>query len=89
MYAILPSSRHLPPDDAGPLALAFGVECVAFASTPGKDADYPDIQFLLSTLNPTTNEAEYLALQIGLSREASPFLELTLRATRLSCANDA
>ncbi|KAH9367711.1 hypothetical protein HPB48_011357 [Haemaphysalis longicornis] len=53
----------------GPLALAFGVECVAFVSTPGEDADYPNIQLLLSTLNPTTNEAEYLALQIGLSQE--------------------
>lgn len=53
----------------GPLIHAFGVECVAFLSTPGADPNFPDIQFLLVTLNPTTVEAEYLSRQIGMSKE--------------------
>ncbi|XP_077519820.1 4-pyridoxate dehydrogenase-like [Amblyomma americanum] len=53
----------------GVLSRAFGVECVAFVSTPATDPDYPDIQFLLSTLNPTTPEAEYIAQQIGISQQ--------------------
>ncbi|XP_077484524.1 4-pyridoxate dehydrogenase-like [Amblyomma americanum] len=52
----------------GPLTRAFGVECVAFVSTPFAEPDHPDIQFLLTTLNPTTSAAEYLSLQIGISQ---------------------
>ncbi|KAL1467815.1 hypothetical protein MTO96_041901 [Rhipicephalus appendiculatus] len=50
------------------LSRPFGVECVAFLSTPQADPEYPDIQFLLSTLNPTTSEAEYIAREIGISQ---------------------
>ncbi|XP_075547643.1 4-pyridoxate dehydrogenase-like [Dermacentor variabilis] len=53
----------------GPLTRAFGVECVAFLSTSRTDPNYPDIQFLLTTLNPTTPEAEYLSRQIGMSQK--------------------
>ncbi|XP_077532693.1 4-pyridoxate dehydrogenase-like [Haemaphysalis longicornis] len=53
----------------GPLIHAFGVECIAFVSTANTEPDYPDIQFLLVTLNPTTIEAEYLAPIIGISKE--------------------
>ncbi|XP_054918484.1 4-pyridoxate dehydrogenase-like [Dermacentor andersoni] len=52
----------------GVLSRPFGVECVAFVSTPQADPEYPDIQFLLSTLNPTTPEAEYIAREIGISQ---------------------
>nr|XP_037285000.1 L-sorbose 1-dehydrogenase-like [Rhipicephalus microplus] len=50
---------------SGPLSHAYGVECVAFLSTPGTDSTIPNIQFLLVSLNPTTIEAGYLASQIG------------------------
>ncbi|KAK8778351.1 hypothetical protein V5799_020303 [Amblyomma americanum] len=56
------------PTAQGPLTRAFGVECVAFVSTPLAEPDHPDIQFLLTTLNPTTSAAEYLSLQIGISQ---------------------
>ncbi|XP_077534591.1 alcohol dehydrogenase [acceptor]-like [Haemaphysalis longicornis] len=56
-------------DRSGPLTHAFGVECVAFVSTSHADPSYPDIQFLLVTLNPTTVEAESLARGIGISQE--------------------
>ncbi|KAL3242618.1 hypothetical protein MRX96_021006 [Rhipicephalus microplus] len=52
----------------GPLIHAYGVECVAFLSTPDADPTHPDIQFLLVTLNPTTIEAGYLAGVIGISQ---------------------
>uniref|UniRef100_A0A224YNF9 Glucose dehydrogenase n=1 Tax=Rhipicephalus zambeziensis TaxID=60191 RepID=A0A224YNF9_9ACAR len=52
----------------GPLIHAYGVECVAFLSTPGADPTHPNIQFLLVTLNPTTVEAGYLSGLIGVSQ---------------------
>ncbi|KAL1424565.1 hypothetical protein MTO96_020047 [Rhipicephalus appendiculatus] len=52
----------------GPLIHAYGVECVAFLSTPGADPTHPNIQFLLVTLNPTTFEAGYLSGLIGVSQ---------------------
>ncbi|XP_049269953.1 4-pyridoxate dehydrogenase-like [Rhipicephalus sanguineus] len=52
---------------SGPLSHAYGVECVAFLSTPGADPTLPNIQFLLVNLNPTTIEAGYIAGQIGVS----------------------
>ncbi|XP_070387483.1 glucose dehydrogenase [FAD, quinone]-like [Dermacentor albipictus] len=52
----------------GPLIHAYGVECVAFLSTPNADPTLPNIQFLLVTLNPTTPEAGYLASLIGISQ---------------------
>ncbi|XP_075742810.1 glucose dehydrogenase [FAD, quinone]-like [Rhipicephalus microplus] len=52
----------------GPLIHAYGVECVAFLSTPDADPTHPNIQFLLVTLNPTTVEAGYLAGLIGVSQ---------------------
>ncbi|KAL3242626.1 hypothetical protein MRX96_021013, partial [Rhipicephalus microplus] len=51
-----------------PLIHAYGVECVAFLSTPDADPTHPNIQFLLVTLNPTTVEAGYLAGLIGVSQ---------------------
>ncbi|KAK8786175.1 hypothetical protein V5799_007460 [Amblyomma americanum] len=52
----------------GPLTHAYGVEGVAFLSTPGSDPTLPDIQFLFVTLNPTTIEAGYVAGLIGISQ---------------------
>ncbi|XP_077512720.1 alcohol dehydrogenase [acceptor]-like [Amblyomma americanum] len=52
----------------GPLTHAYGVEGVAFLSTPGSDPTHPNIQFLYVTLNPTSVEAEYIAGQIGISQ---------------------
>ncbi|XP_075535060.1 glucose dehydrogenase [FAD, quinone]-like [Dermacentor variabilis] len=51
----------------GPLIHAFGVEGVAFLSTPNADPTLPNIQFLFVTLNPTTPEAGYIASLIGIS----------------------
>ncbi|XP_070387447.1 uncharacterized protein [Dermacentor albipictus] len=52
----------------GPLIHAFGVEGVAFLSTPNVDPTHPNIQFLFVTLNPTTLEAGYIAGLIGISQ---------------------
>ncbi|KAH6938066.1 hypothetical protein HPB50_006644 [Hyalomma asiaticum] len=53
---------------SGALSHAYGVECVAFLSTPGADPTVPNIQFLLVNLNPTTVEAGYIASLIGISQ---------------------
>nr|XP_054932447.1 ecdysone oxidase-like [Dermacentor andersoni] len=53
----------------GPLIHAFGVEGIAFLSTPNVDPTHPNIQFLFVTLNPTTPEAGYLASVIGISQD--------------------
>ncbi|XP_054932446.1 L-sorbose 1-dehydrogenase-like [Dermacentor andersoni] len=52
----------------GPLIHAFGVEGIAFLSTPNVDPTHPNIQFLFVTLNPTTPEAGYIASVIGISQ---------------------
>ncbi|KAL1424567.1 hypothetical protein MTO96_020049 [Rhipicephalus appendiculatus] len=52
---------------SGPFSHAYGVECLAFLSTPDADPTLPNIQFLLVNLNPTTVEAGYLAAKVGVS----------------------
>ncbi|XP_070387457.1 4-pyridoxate dehydrogenase-like [Dermacentor albipictus] len=60
----------------GPLIHAFGVEGVAFLSTPKADPTLPDIQFLFVTMNPTTPEAGYIASLIGISQIYESYYKL-------------
>ncbi|KAM7315017.1 putative glucose dehydrogenase [Ixodes scapularis] len=57
----------------GPLAVPAGIEVLAFVNTPFVNAslDYPDVEIVLMSVSPSSDEGERYLIDTGLTREDS------------------
>ncbi|KAG0411285.1 hypothetical protein HPB47_011582 [Ixodes persulcatus] len=60
----------------GPLAVPAGIEVLAFVNTPFVNAslDYPDVEIVLMSVSPSSDEGERYLIDTGLTRELAPII---------------